>query len=290
MDGRVTITGGSPGAGKVLTSDANGLASWQEPAAPTTADSLSLFFGQDYSVLFPDVIDNSTVVEIDGIQIQSSEEIVVIAGPGIEIERIPGFDATGPNDSWGPSLEFPFIFEYKGPSEAELQDWLNDFASIGLRKNLAVPIRLLDGQVIGRWLFFDWGLTKIEPGSDGRKRYTLQAARPPDAELQFERDCCFSGFSPGRSASRNPATDDQYVEINGVEQGGFPAIEIDTDSRTITLTFDTKVEGDGIYEWVKDVATFRLQSNDKAMSIIGSIRTSPVSRGGSAHLCYSTTS
>jgi hypothetical protein len=120
---------------------------------------------------------------------------VVIAGPGIEIERIPGFDATGPNDSWGPSLEFPFIFEYKGPSEAELQDWLNDFASIGLRKNLAVPIRLLDGQVIGRWLFFDWGLTKIEPGSDGRKRYTLQAARPPDAELQFERDCCFSGFS-----------------------------------------------------------------------------------------------
>lgn len=269
IDGRVTIAGGFPGAGKVLTSDANGLASWQEPAAPTTADSLSLFFGQDYSVLFPDVIDNSADIEIDGIQIQSSEEIVVIAGPGIEIERIPGFDATGPTDFWGPSLEFPFIFEYKGPAEAALQDWLNDFAADNnRRKNIAVPIRLLDGQDIGRWMFFNWGLTKIERGSDGRKRYTLQAARPPDAELQFERDCCSGGFFPGTSASRNPATDDQFVEITGVEQGGFPAIEIDTDSRTITLTYDTKVEGAGIYEWVKDVATFRLQTSDKSMSII----------------------
>jgi len=31
--GQVKITGGSPGANKVLTSDANGLASWQTPAA-----------------------------------------------------------------------------------------------------------------------------------------------------------------------------------------------------------------------------------------------------------------
>lgn len=30
--GQVKITGGSPGTGKILTSDANGLASWQEPA------------------------------------------------------------------------------------------------------------------------------------------------------------------------------------------------------------------------------------------------------------------
>jgi hypothetical protein len=267
MDGRITIASGSPGAGKVLTSDANGLASWQEPAAPTTADSLSLFFGQDYSVLFPDVIDNSTIIEIDGIPIQNSENIVVIAGPGIEIERIPGFDATGPKDSWGPSLEYPFIFEYKGPAEAELQDWLDDFATIGLRRNLAVPIRLLDGQRIGSWTFFDWGLTKIEPGSDGRKRYTLQAARQPDAELQFERDCCNSGFSPGAFASRNPATDDQWVEIDGVT-GAFPAIEIDADNRTMTLTFDTQVEGEGIYDWVKDVATFRFQTADKSMSIV----------------------
>ncbi len=33
MGGQVKITGGSPGTGKVLTSDASGLASWQIPAA-----------------------------------------------------------------------------------------------------------------------------------------------------------------------------------------------------------------------------------------------------------------
>jgi hypothetical protein len=32
--GQIKITGGSPGAGKVLTSDATGLATWQTPYAP----------------------------------------------------------------------------------------------------------------------------------------------------------------------------------------------------------------------------------------------------------------
>jgi hypothetical protein len=33
VEGQVMITGGTPGAGKVLTSDANGLATWNTPAA-----------------------------------------------------------------------------------------------------------------------------------------------------------------------------------------------------------------------------------------------------------------
>lgn len=37
--GQVRITGGSPGPGKVLTSDANGLASWQAPFALTVRTS-----------------------------------------------------------------------------------------------------------------------------------------------------------------------------------------------------------------------------------------------------------
>jgi hypothetical protein len=35
LDGTLSISGGSPGAGKVLTSDASGNASWQAPDAPT---------------------------------------------------------------------------------------------------------------------------------------------------------------------------------------------------------------------------------------------------------------
>ena len=40
--GQVKITGGSPGAGKVLTSDADGLASWQTPAAANGSSTASL--------------------------------------------------------------------------------------------------------------------------------------------------------------------------------------------------------------------------------------------------------
>lgn len=32
IGGQIEITGGSPGVGKVLTSDANGLATWQTPS------------------------------------------------------------------------------------------------------------------------------------------------------------------------------------------------------------------------------------------------------------------
>ncbi len=38
VNGQVKVTGGSPGAGKVLTSDAGGLASWQTPAAAADSD------------------------------------------------------------------------------------------------------------------------------------------------------------------------------------------------------------------------------------------------------------
>ncbi len=42
VSGTVKIEGGTPGVGKVLTSDANGLASWVTPAAaPTTTDALT---------------------------------------------------------------------------------------------------------------------------------------------------------------------------------------------------------------------------------------------------------
>ena len=122
LDGRLIVAGGSPGAGKVLTSDANGLASWQEPAAPNDASMLSLFFGQDYSVLFPDVIDNTVDVEFEDI---FTGQILVVSGPAFEIQRVPGFLGNRPADRPGPSLEFPLIFEYKGPAEADFRPGLN---------------------------------------------------------------------------------------------------------------------------------------------------------------------
>ena len=50
--GQVKITGGSPGADKVLTSDANGLATWEEASSgggTGTAIAMALIFGSTYS-------------------------------------------------------------------------------------------------------------------------------------------------------------------------------------------------------------------------------------------------
>jgi hypothetical protein len=55
INGTIKITGGSPGAGKVLTSDANGLASWDNPSwanelddlSDATTDNESVFIGED---------------------------------------------------------------------------------------------------------------------------------------------------------------------------------------------------------------------------------------------------
>lgn len=52
--GQVKITGGSPGLGKVLTSDANGLATWQTPAVNTT-----------YPVVIPPTTANYTALSTD---------------------------------------------------------------------------------------------------------------------------------------------------------------------------------------------------------------------------------
>ncbi|MBI2885491.1 MAG: hypothetical protein HYY15_04905 [Candidatus Omnitrophica bacterium] len=43
--GRIKITGGSPGANKVLTSDASGLASWQAASSGSGGDSVMLLYG-----------------------------------------------------------------------------------------------------------------------------------------------------------------------------------------------------------------------------------------------------
>lgn|GEM_PF-1855520 len=58
--GQVKITGGSPGAGKVLTSDAAGLASWQTPAVFTEADTLQTVTARGNSTNFGLVVNGQT--------------------------------------------------------------------------------------------------------------------------------------------------------------------------------------------------------------------------------------
>lgn len=80
VNGQVKITGGSPGAGKVLTSDANGLASWQSTAAiVTTIDGLddgisdvsSVYLGYNSGVV-DDGDNKNTAIGIESLNANTS--------------------------------------------------------------------------------------------------------------------------------------------------------------------------------------------------------------------------
>lgn len=79
-DGQLKITGGSPGTGKVLTSDANGLASWQTPAASGAQWSTSgsnIYFNTGYvgigtstpqgklQIVGNDALNNNRTLEVE---------------------------------------------------------------------------------------------------------------------------------------------------------------------------------------------------------------------------------
>lgn len=201
----------------------------------------------------PDVIDNSVLVEVAGVM----QDVVVVAnGPGLEIERIPGFLGNGrPRETPGPSVELPFVFEYAGPFEGALQG----FQQSGALTSLAVGVKNLAGQVVVRWQVLGCRLTTIDPGQDGRKRYTFVHPGPPDNLVALERDpLTFPAMD-----SRNPATDTR-VEIEGIHQA-FPVVEHDAAHRTLTMTFDY-VEGGGIWFWV--VNTAQGQGQNRALSVI----------------------
>lgn len=261
--GQVKITGGSPGDGKILVSDTNGLATWQLPSV------LSVFFGQSYSVLIPDVIDNTAYIEIEGVM---QDIVVVINGPGLDIQRISGFQGTNANDQPGPNMEYPFVFEYAGTYSNSLQTWYQQYRSDPLanRKAMSLLVKDLAGVEVGRWNMFEMGPTQIGAGTDGRKRYTLRHALPPDNRFLYQRE-----FTTPANSSKNPATDLFRIEIDGVNQGGYPSTQIDYSNRTVTLIFDYTEAGD-IYQWTKNIAEGFPEK--KNMSVITEVNGSEVSR------------
>jgi hypothetical protein len=52
--GQIKVTGGSPGIGKVLTSDANGLATWKDPYAPNCENTIPTIYSTGVILNVPD--------------------------------------------------------------------------------------------------------------------------------------------------------------------------------------------------------------------------------------------
>jgi hypothetical protein len=213
--------------------------------------------GVGFSPVFPDTFTNTALLEIEGWFNQ--EEVVMTGGPGFQIERIPGFLPDGrPSDSPGLNVEYPLVFEYAGNQAQSLQDFHDD--TTGIRRAASVIVRNLADVEVLRWNIFELRLTHIEPASEGRKRYTLEVQAPPDNIVWVQN----AGSSFPTQSSNNLATDTR-IEVDGINLGPYPVVDVDTANRTVTMTFDY-IEAGELWDWIYLTAIG--QSQKRAMSII----------------------
>src|SRR5213078_4008218 len=106
-------------------------------------------------------------------------DAVVTSGPGLQIQRVPGADISGHHiDSAGLNVEMPFVIEYSGPAAAALQAAHDDFVATGARRTISVIVKDLAGNEVFRWNLFQFALTEVAPGGEGRTRYTFTSQLP----------------------------------------------------------------------------------------------------------------
>lgn len=216
--------------------------------------------GDSFSLQFPDVIDNLATVEISGIE--TTGPMVIITGPGYDIERMPGFDAVGrPSDQAGFAMAHPFIFEASGADVSALKNYFDQYLASPADggRSLSLIVKWLDQSEAFRWNFIDFVPQSYDPSVDGRTRFRWVPHYPPDADMRYTSlriqpstdDPSWPGQQQG--SSFNPETD-KLVEIEGVTRGGFyPQVECDEINRTLTLNygFGEELPGVVIYNWVK---------------------------------------
>ncbi len=219
--------------------------------------------GSGYSVVFPDVIDNLTTLEIEGIE--TYDPAVIVHGPGYDIERIEGYDGQGRhNDQPGLSMEHPLIFECSGTDADNVQAYFDSYFAnpypLSPPRSGSIVIFDLSSTEAMRWNFFEFIPQTSEPGVDGRTRFTMVNRFLPNTNTHWQQG---SADAFGNQLSNNPLTD-TLVEIAGVTTF-YPEVEVDDPNRTLTLTYDF-VEGFQIWDWVID--TIKGIGEKKDMSVI----------------------
>ncbi len=219
--------------------------------------------GQNYTMIFPDILNNYVTLEIGGVNI--TEKVIMVSSLGFETERISTpttVDGNGKQrykEEAGLSMEFPIVFETANATDiANLKSWFDgDKHAI----SLSIVIKNLAGNETGRYNCFEYVPDKYEAGIDGRTRFTIKHNLLPNNICHIE----MAGADFGNEHSYNAATD-KVVEIDGISSNGFsPAVVVNETNRTVTLTMDYN-EGAGIYNWAK--STVRGVSSPKNMSVI----------------------
>jgi len=189
---------------------------------------------------------------------------VVLVGPGVDIDRIEGFDDRGrPADNPGFAMEHPFVFEVGGLDAEDMKNYFDAY----LANPKVVPLRAfsvivlnLSGMEFTRWNFFFFAPQRYEAGLDGRTRFTLAVNGPADGTLEWY----LAGPDFGNGSTYNPATD-RRLEIEGIASAIGTAVQVDTVNRTLTFMHSSG-EGGGLYDWMGQVVMGT--GNPRAMSVI----------------------
>lgn len=204
---------------------------------------------QDFAGLFPDAVNQRTRMEVAGVCIG---DVVVINGPMMEIQIIPGFDAySRPSNQSGLVAMLPLVVEVDPESDcgSGLPLWLDTKEATGPRSISLVSYYSGGSPEAARWNFFEYIIDREEPGFEGRKRYVLVHTLPPANQVLIERD---PRVFPSE-ISINPATD-KKIEISGIGTPSYPAIEVaDEANARLVLVYDSNESG-VMYEWFEVIA------------------------------------
>lgn len=208
---------------------------------------------QDFTALFPDVLKNTTELEIAGICF--TEEAVIVNGPGLEIERIAGFTGTGlPNDQSGLNQELPLVVEFTdsfaaGNCVQSIRLWQANLATgTEIPRSFSIVSRDPNHTEFARWNLFEYEVTQELPGFDGRARFIFEPTLLPDNSLLIERQPLIFPVN----LSKNPATD-KRVEIVGLPDAYPAVISADETTGRIELVYDY-TEAGYILTWVREIA------------------------------------
>jgi hypothetical protein len=212
------------------------------------ASQITGLLGQGFTLLFPDIMYNRATLEMDGIH--SPDPVVVLVGPGVDIDRVEGFNSSGmPSDNPGFAMEHPFVFEMGEPYAVEMKNYFDTYLANPkntILRNFSLIIRNLGAEEVMRWNFASFTPQNYAPGLDGRTRFTLAVNPAPDRTLQWQ----MAGPDFGADGSYNPATD-RLLEIDGI-MPVYSQVKVDTANRTLTFTHSID-EGRGLYGWVRSV-------------------------------------
>ncbi len=187
-----------------------------------------------------ETLNNTVFFEIDGI---GSGEVVMISGPGVQIERLLNNPEIHTDDTVGEVDYRSIVFEASEDWAANLQCFLENSLDPDILERHSGSIVITDSEEIEtvRWNLYDLALIRVTTGSEGRLRYRLAhlPPNPPESPLIDRDPYSFTHVwtPPGQPGSTIESHPDKYlIQIEGIGSTyGFVADDPDAKELTFTI-------------------------------------------------------